>query len=127
MYGAVCISQNHCLKKLYLIMISSTSLPGGNQVDGLPPVSSRKRFLMIEIDQISNLTDSRTSPLGDEGFENKKPAHSRSGLAVPVPGTFLLFGWRLEAGGKPSTWFPPGGLVELITKANESVHKVFLN
>ena len=22
---------------------------------------------------------------------------------------------ELEAGGKPSTWFPPGGLVELIT------------
>ena len=39
----------------------------------------------------------------------------------------LSFFWKLEAGGKPSTWFPPGGLVELITKANESVHKVFLN
>ena len=28
---------------------------------------------------------------------------------------------RLEAGGKPSTWFPPGILVELI-EANEFVH-----
>ena len=24
----------------------------------------------------------------------------------------------LEAGGKPSTWFPPGGLVELTSHAN---------
>ena len=51
MYGAVCIRQNHCLKKLYLIMISSTSLPGGNQVDGLPPVSSfeGKFFILRDV------------------------------------------------------------------------------
>ena len=28
--------------------------------------------------------------------------------------------YKLEAGGKPSTWFPPGGLVELIIKPNEA-------
>ena len=33
-------------------------------------------------------------------------------------GNFL----KLEAGGKPSTWFPPGGLAELITKPNEAFH-----
>ena len=27
---------------------------------------------------------------------------------------------KLEAGGKPSTWFPPGGLVELITHYDNS-------
>ena len=27
---------------------------------------------------------------------------------------------KLEAGGKPSTWFPPGGLVELIIKPKEA-------
>ena len=41
MYGAARISQSQCLRKFYLTMISSTSLPGGNQVDGLPPVSSK--------------------------------------------------------------------------------------
>ena len=34
---------------------------------------------------------------------------------------------KLEAGGKPSTWFPPGGLVELITKPNEALERVFPN
>ena len=29
----------------------------------------------------------------------------------------LLFSWKLDTGGKPSTWFPPGGLVELINRS----------
>ena len=32
----------------------------------------------------------------------------------------------LEAGGKPSTWFPPGGLVELIRKPNEALLQIHL-
>ena len=32
-----------------------------------------------------------------------------------------------DAGAKPSTWFPPGGLVELITKPTEALHQVFPN
>ena len=31
--------------------------------------------------------------------------------------------FELEAGGKPSTWFPPGRLVELIIKPNEALQK----
>ena len=30
-------------------------------------------------------------PLGDEGFENKKPAHSGPGLAVPVTRRAYIF------------------------------------
>ena len=37
------------------------------------------------------------------------------------------FANKMDAGGEPSTWFPPGGLVELITKPNETRHKVLLN
>ena len=29
----------------------------------------------------------------------------------------------LEAGGKPSTWFPPGGLVEHIYKRTQKLYK----
>ena len=34
----------------------------------------------------------------------------------------FVLGSKLEAGGKPSTWFPPGGLVEQIAPGNIKSH-----
>ena len=64
--------------------------PGGNQVDGLP----------------SALSKLYESLLGAAGVSPTSHCSSK-GRVLP------LYESLLEAGGKPSTWFPPEGLVEL--------------
>ena len=68
--------------------LCSTSLPGGNQVDGLPPAPS--------------LHSPRLEFGADVTF---------TGITLDQYKTCST-SYKLGAGGKPSTWLPPGRLVE---------------
>ena len=50
-------------------------------------------------------------------------------LVEPAPKLVLakVMDSRLDAGGKPSTWFPPGRLVEHISKTKRKYFNVYFN
>ena len=60
------------------------------------------------------------------GFVDKKhvqrgPRHKKS--RCPWDGVYLRTSIMFQTGGKPSTWFPPVGLVELYFPSNSTLHK----
>ena len=87
-----------------LLKFCSTSPPGGNQVDGLPPVLTFGKLPTAagtkcwgSVAKLGMLWGGRCPGFGFKQIEQ---------LIIYV-----------TTGGKPSTWFPPGGLVEQNSKA----------
>ena len=70
-------------------------LPGGNQVDGLPPAFSESICVK---------------------FGREKPLEHPNSFRIILPICMSMHGTshlqKNGAGGKPSTWFPPGTFVE---------------
>ena len=76
--------------------------PGGNQVDGLPPaaiVSTDVTFFSFDVLMVREVLIIRIY----EMYESPK--------CIDFPSTSAVNFFRIiiAAGGKPSTWFPPGG------------------
>ena len=62
--------------------------------------------LIPELDNLFEFSD----------FEHcsREPPYEHIFALDPDPGDEMRLVGKLDAGGKPSTWFPPGRLVELI-------------
>ena len=84
----------------------SASPPGGNQVDGLPPAPSMCFVRVVDFLALGSLLL----------YELELLKGSSAALRVMVfihAVRLLALGALLGAGGKPSTWLPPGRLADL--------------